>query len=265
MKRLLVILFFSIVAISAKAQELDGYNCIFIGSKAHNPVDVESIIEKTLTDYGFKIVRDYDDIPAKREERMATLKLTYNYEINYGNPSVFRIQLVNMLNETVFETEGFANTFAIGPGGKRDLRVSCNKALKKITKCKYSFDPSKTPLIPSPGSIYANYSEEQLKELLCNGCEHNPIEGIYKNIGDTYYKLAIIKENDNYNAIILETDAETMFKGEVKAVFKYLRSNYYNVAYYGINYEKSESIAEYDNENLILKFDNYTFIKIFPN
>ena len=262
MKRLFMSLICGMFIMSISAQYLDGYNCIFLDSKTNNAHGVDDIIEETLVDYGFKVVKNSDEISSIREERMATLRLTYNFELRSGQASSFRIKLENMLNETVLESEGLANSFM---SSRRDMTKSCEKALRKITDQDYSFNPQKTPSLPSPISIYAKFDEEQIKELLNNNTELDRIEGIYKNIGGDYFKLAILNEKGMFNAIVLDTDVKTMFKGDVKAVFEHLRGNYYNATYYDNNYSKSESIAEFDDQNLILKIGDNSFMKIYPN
>lgn len=262
MKHYLLSLFLSIFYLSISAQDFDGYNCVFLDSKTNNAHGVDDIIENSLVNYGFRVVKKAEEISNKREERMATMVLTYTFELRSGQASSFRIKLTNMLDETIIESEGLSNSFL---SSRREMTKSCEKALRKITAQRYTFDPNKSPKLSSPVSSYANYTEEQFKDKLRNESNIDQIEGIYKNIGDNFYKLAIVKENDKFYAIVLDTDIKTMFTGDVKAVFEYLRGTFYNTAYYNNDYSKVESVSEYNSEDFILKIGDFQFMKIFPN
>lgn len=262
MKRFFLFLNFLLFVYCLSAQDFDGYNCVYLDSKTNNAHGVDEIIEKSLTKYGFNVVKKAEEIPSERTRRMATLILTYNFELRAGQASSFRIKLVNMLNETILESEGLANSFL---SSKRDMTRSCEKALKKITSQPYKFDSSKTPRLSSPLSSYSNYSEDQFKKEIEREIDVDPIVGIYKNIGDDFYKLVIVKENDKFFAIVLDTEVKTMFKGDVKAVFEILRGKYYNTVYYKNDYSKIECVSEYNSDDYILKIGNFQFMKIFPN
>ena len=89
------------------------------------------------------------------------------------------------------------------------------------------------------------------------------IEGIYKNMGGSFFKLAILKDNGKFLAIVMDTDRSNWFVGSVKVVFEELKSNFYNTSYYDDNYSRLETISEID-ENGVLKIGDYSYMKIFP-
>lgn len=65
-----------------------------------------------------------------------------------------------------------------------------------------------------------NKNETELKAYF-DSTKLDPIEGIYKSYkSDSYYKLGVIKVDDIYKAIIIESSYQNWKKGEVKAVFE---------------------------------------------
>lgn len=239
------------------AQQLDGYNCVFLNSHTNNQWGLDDRIKESLVKKGFSVVLSRDEIPAAPNERLATLELTYSYEVKYGGtPFVFT--LTNMIGEKVFEVEGVGNTLS----AKADVNRGCKRALEKMEKIPYKFDSSKTPKLPTPAISKSSWTEEQIRNYLSTS-EIDAIEGIYKNVGGTYYQLAILKEEGKFFAIVMETDQTNWFVGNVKAVFESLRTNFYNTSYYEDNYSKTETISEI-NDNGILKIGNHSYMKLFP-
>ena len=244
-------------SIMAFAQQLDGYNRVFLNSHTNNQWGLDDRIKSSLVKKGFEVVLSRDDIPATPSERLATLELTYHFEVRYGGtPFIFK--MTNMLGEKVFEVEGVGNTMS----AKADVNRGCRRALEKIEDMPYKFDPSKTPQLPTPTISKSSWTEKQIRDYLSSS-ELNPIEGIYKNVGGTFYQIAILKEEGKFYAIVTETDQTNWFAGNVKAVFESLRTNFYNTSYFEDNYTKTETIAELDS-NGVLKIGNHSYMKLFP-
>lgn len=256
MKRLIVI-FLTMPSIMAFAQQLDGYNCIYLNSHTNNQWGLDDRIKASFENKGFKVVTSRTDIPSAPNERLATLELTYSFEIRYGG-TPFNFKLKNMIGEQVFEAEGVGNTMS----AKADANRACNRALGKMEKMPYKFDPSKTPKLPTPDTEKSSWTESQIREYLSTS-KLEDVEGIYKNIGGPYFKIAILADREKYHAIVMETDQPNWFVGSVKAIFEKLRSNYYNTSYFEDNYSKSETISELD-KNGVLKIGNHSYMKLFP-
>ena len=256
MKKIFTLLF-AMSSIMSFAQQLDGYNCIFLNSHTNNQWGLDDRLKKSFVDKGFMVVTSRDEISKKPNERLATLELTYSFEIKIGG-SPFNFKLVNMLGEKVFEAEGVGNTFS----AKADANRACKRALGKMENLSYKFDPSKTPKLPTPTTEKSSWTENQIKEYLSSP-DKNIIEGIYKNVGGSFYKLAILKDNDKFLAIVLDTDRSNWFVGSVKIVFEELKSNFYNTSYYDDNYTRLETISEID-ENGVLKIGDNSYMKIYP-
>ena len=110
---------------------------------------------------GFKVVTSRTDIPNASNERLATLELTYTFEIKYGG-TPFNFKLKNLIGEQVFETEGVGNTMS----AKADANRVCKRALGKMEKMPYKFDPSKPPKLPTPYTEKSSWTESQIREYL---------------------------------------------------------------------------------------------------
>lgn len=258
MKKIIISLFVLLSCITANSQDFDGYKYVFLDSKTNNIYGIDDRIIATLYDYGFQVVTRAEDVPKDRNERLATLILTYDYEIRTGAASSFRLHLRNMIGQTILESEGAGNTLST----KGDMNRGCKRALEKITKQKYSFNPELTPKLPTPGTEISNWSDEKIKQYLSQK-NLNAIEGIYKNVGGDFFKLAIIKDNGQYLAVVMETDQRNWYRGDVKAVVEPLKNRFYNISFYSNDYKKIESIAEFSEDGL-LKIGDYSFMKIYP-
>ena len=256
MKKILVIVLV-MSSLMSFAQQLDGYNCIFLNSHTNNQWGLDDRIKNSFIDKGFVVVTSCDDIPKAPNERLATLELTYSFEVKYGG-TPFNFKLTNMLGENVFEAEGVGNTMS----AKADANRACKRALGKMEKISYKFDPSKTPKLPTPTTEKSSWTESQIREYLSSD-SIDEVEGIYKNMGGSYYKLAIMKDNGMFLAIVMETDRPNWFVGGVKVVLESLKDKYYNISYYDDNYSRLETISEID-VNGVLKIGNNSYMKIFP-
>lgn len=245
------------IVLSAKAQVWDGYNTIYLKSHTNNQWGLDDRIKDAFTHKGFNVVTSEEDIPTNRQERLATLILTYSFEVKYGG-TPFHYDLVNMLGEKVFEAEGVGNTLS----AKADVNRGCKRALAKMEHLPYSFDSSKTPKLSTPETKLSSLSDEQITDALKN-VDANGIEGIYKNINESYFKFAVLKDNNMFYALVMDTDQKNWYHGDVKVVFEHLRENYYNTVYYKDNYQKIESIVQLTRDG-ILKIGNYSYIKLYP-
>lgn len=249
-----LLLVFSVIS---KAQQLDGYNCIFLNSHTNNQWGLDDRIIESFTNKGFKVVTTMEEVPSTPSERLATLELTYKFEVRYGG-TPFNFKLTNMLGNLIFEAEGVGNTIS----AKADANRACRRALGKMEKIPYQYDPSKTPKLPVPLTEKSSWSEKEIRSYLSSN-DIDEIEGIYKNIGGSFFQFAILKDDGKYVAIVLKTDLPNWFIGNVKATFEMLRNKYYNATFFEDNYGKLETIAELDS-NGVLRIGEHSFMQIFP-
>lgn len=245
------------MAFGAKAQVLDGYKTIYFKSHTNNQWGIDDRIKEAFTDKGFNVVMTEDDIPKDRQGRLATLTLTYYFEVRHGG-TPFHYDLINMLGEKVFEAEGVGNTMS----ARADVNRACRRALNKMRDMSYSYDSSKTPKLPTPESTFSGFTDQQLTDAL-KDVDEKSIEGIYKNLNEAYYKLVILKDGEKYLALVMDTDQKNWYHGDVKAVFEHLRGNYYNATYYKKDYSKVESVVQLSDDGII-KIGDYSYIKMYP-
>lgn len=258
MRHVISLLVVALCSLIVNAQDLDGYKYLYLKSSREGS-GIEQEIENCFVNKGFTFIKQKSSMPTKREERMATLICSWSYEVRHSVGTFVTIVINNMLGENVMTLSGHANW---GFKADNELARAGKNALKIVLKCPYQFDPDKTPISQIPSSSISAWTAEQINEYLSTK-ELDEIEGIYKNIGSTFYKLGIIKEGNKYVAIILETDNPNWASADVKAVFEEVRKGYYSVAYYNDDCKKVEAIAELDEKG-ILKITDYNYMKIFP-
>ena len=105
----------------------------------------------------------------------------------------------------------------------------------------------------------------------------DPIEGIYKvyqtgNI--TYYKFGIIKHDNKFKAIIIESDLKQWKQGEVKAIFEQSSMRgFYSVRWYMADKTPQETFGSITNNALLSielknpktgEKEEDKFIKMYP-
>lgn len=260
MKKILFMLVFVTSGIHVNAQLLDGYNCLYLVSHGDGRhTNNEQLIVNCFRDKGFQIIENEDLLPQNRRDRMAVLKCEYDFYIKYQVGTFLTLELKNMLGENVMTLKGHGNSFA---SVKNEIVRATRGALVTIKNYPYTFDPSKTPHTQMLESEISHWSEERITSYLTSQTI-DEIEGIYRNIGGSHYKLAIIKDGGNYTAVILETDQPNWAKTDVKAQFESIRDNFYTVKFYDDSCNKIETMAEI-NDKGILKIDDSSFMKIYP-
>jgi S1-C subfamily serine protease len=190
------------------------------------------------------------------------------------DPYVVNIKFKNCNDEIIYSVEKTAfNGYRTTSG---NLESALDKCLKEISAIPYYYYPSLTPQLDLPAVEETNEDEGTIKKYLSSN-NLDALEGIYKSYqtnGMPYYKIGIIKKDDKYKAIIIESDLIHWKTGEVKAIFEQSSmKGFYSVKWYLGNKETFETFAKMDNE-AILKIElndqesgekrQDTFIKMFP-
>lgn len=146
----------------------------------------------------------------------------------------------------------------------------CFKELKDIT---YKFDENLIIKIFYPEVENINMDEVALKSYFDNNNNLNPIEGIYKSFkSESIFKIGIIKIDDKYKAIVLESDLNQWKKGDIKAIFETTAiSDVYTVTYYMANKTANELFAKTEGSLITIEIKNekgddapILFIKLYP-
>ena len=71
-----------------------------------------------------------------------------------------------------------------------------------MEKMPYKFDPSKKQKLPTPNTEKSSWTESQIREYLSTS-RIKDVDGIYKNIGGSYFQIAILADQGKYLAIVM--------------------------------------------------------------
>ena len=204
------------------AQEFNGYKYIVVsnldyGVKGKDPYGVQQSVVNYFRTRGFQVISGGDGTWSKSLQPN-DLKFNKCLGLFVGishkaSPSYeVTLNFLNCKKESIKQLTGKAS-------------ANFDNALKRIftqldENPTYTFDESLTPNIIYPEVENINKDENELKSYF-DSTKLDPIEGIYKTYkSDSNYKLGIIKVEDKYKAIILESDFLQWKKGDVKAIFE---------------------------------------------
>lgn len=153
------------------------------------------------------------------------------------------------------------------------LAEACHRA---FTEIKYNYNPSINTLTKNyPIVEQVAINEDSIKHYLNTGSSA-PIEGIYRSINQgkySSYTLAIIKSNDEFKAIILNTENPIWKRGEVKGKIQLTAvHNEFIINWFMSNKEQYETIGSLQDAGLFsiqMKDKNNAvyqskFLKIYP-
>ena len=120
-----------------------------------------------------------------------------------------------------------------------------------------------------------NENENTFKAYI-DSTDTDPVEGIYKSVSGTFYRLAIKKVNDNYIAIILDAEDKRNWKiGKVKAYLeKSSAENFFSIRWLMGDKTPKETIGRLESQavlKILLPTGAYgsteetIFLKLYPN
>ena len=192
----------------------------------------------------------------------------------FGEAAKSGFVVKNCKGEIVFESHSSASH--LGYYYDNNVRLAMEKAFKPISSMHYQFNLTLKPEIEYPLVETTSENEESIKKYLESN-KLETIEGIYKSYQSdnlANYRIGIIKKNDMFKAIILESDLVQWKPGEVKAIFEQSSMRgIYSVKWYLANKTPYETFSSMDNEALLTielkdpktgekRLDK--FIKMFP-
>lgn len=269
MNRVLLVIGLIIMSISSIfAHEVNKYK-YFCLDVEENPYGIEKRFLEEFQKAGFFIMgNDYYD-QLSPIEKAQTLFVEYDYFLNHNGDSWLKIILKNASGVTVWQNTGYGCTFLSASG---DFKKCTKQIMSAFKRLKYKFDESlaseQTDLHP-----YSKWTEDSVKTYL-RGKRISPIEGIYKNYSNdgNAYSIAILKHNDKYYGIIVESDNDLWKEGDTKIVLSHIEGSAYDAEYYDLNHQKLNAIAGI-KDNRLLEFSapyrgdvmNFSFIKVFPS
>ncbi|HCW08329.1 MAG TPA: hypothetical protein DGG95_13295, partial [Cytophagales bacterium] len=158
----------------------------------------------------------------------------------------------NCKGEIVYQNSSFASHF--GYFYNKNVPYAVEKAFKIIRTMNYFFDQSFTPKIDYPEVENTTETEESIKQYLSSN-KLDPIEGIYKSYQDShlgYYKVGIIKAEDKFKVIIIETELPQWKAGEVKAYCEFSSmKGIYSTKWYKSNKMAEETFSSLENDAIL--------------
>ena len=275
-------LFVSIVVIfttslSCISQTLDGYKYLYLPPLTYTDGSVDKYgiankVSKSFERKGFIIANYKNQLPDNdSEERFSVLICTIQHSVDYCDmcSNNVTITLTNILQETVLVLSGKGMGLTL----QGDLNNATRNALSDLDRMSYKFDSEKSPRIKYPEVEKTNWTEQSIKHYLDTCSDLSTIEGVYKSVASEktkYYKIGIVRENDKFKAIILETELHSWEPGEVKAIFEKANMSLYSAKFFMGNKKAVETFATYESRG-ILKVDltqtageEVSFIKLYP-
>ena len=227
MKKLLLILSCITYLNLFSQSKLDGYKYIICEDIEYQNggKDIWGIsnqIRAAFRKVGMTVFSDYKSVKKNDDFEQRTLFVHVDHtEVIEGYNHVY-ITIKNIEEEQIYYSTAKAMTFS----RKGDYRSATKKALSKIVKLKYKFNPDlglkDIDLLFDMSTLGLDYaSEEVFREYFKDkGCEY--IEGIWEITGveETDAKVAIIKNKFHYSVIIIggKYNSTRAWKiGEVKA------------------------------------------------
>lgn len=279
MKNLLTIIALTWISISVNGQELNGFKYVHVPTVTYQDgrTDIWGISSKLRTAFstkGFVVLNETTQAPQEViENPCLVLILAIDHtNITIGTNSV-TLTLRDCNNNVV--ASGFGS--AAGWSVQDDFNKATRRAFADIDKIPYRFTTSATPSLNLPEVESTPINEEILRNYYVDN-DLDPIEGIYKSYqsqGMGYYKIGILKDGNNFKAVILESEFAYWKLGEVKAYFEPSSvNNIYSTKWYMANKQPFETFAVMENPAMLsIEFRNQqtgeketaTYIKMYPS
>ena len=277
MKNTLTFLVVLLLTISSFAQTLDGYKYVVVQTLTYQNGEedifgISSILERNFEAKGFTLLSEDRTNWLTDAKNNSCLILICTPFHNGASSAGFTIR--NCKNQILFDEKSTSANWS------NDYRDNYTRALKNcwvsINKLSYAFNPLATPELDFPQVPKTEETEESIKRYLTTN-KVDPIEGIYKSYQSdqlSYYKFGIIKQEDKFKAVIIESDLKHWKIGEVKAVFEQSSmKGFYSVKWYMGDKQAFETFGLLENEGLLsVEFKNSQsgekrsdkFIKMYP-
>jgi hypothetical protein len=242
--------FMSIVSIFAHEVNNYKYFCLDV---EENPYGIEKRFLDEFQKAGFFIMDNdfYDQLDPK--EKAKTLFAEYNYYLNHDGDSSLTIILRNAAGAEVWRDTGYGCTF-LSPSG--DFKKCTKQIMAAFKRLKYNYDETLVPerTIQHP---FTQWTEDSVKTYL-QGKRISQVEGIYKNYSNdgNAYSIAILKHNDKFYGIILDSDNVLWSAGDTKIILSHIDGSAYDAEYYDLNHQKLNAIAGI-KDNRLLEFSGH--------
>ena len=264
-QKLFLIICFIFTCVCSFAHPINGYKYIHIIQNG-NLYDIEDRLAETFSEIGFVVLENGEE-DEKVEEKHLILHVTYGWQIRVGAPSELTVIMYNDAEKRIFQSVTNGNSFT----AKGDMKNAISKLKKNLKKLNYHFEGPTSKSGISLVSVQAecsNWSEDSIKSYLKNK-RPNSIEGIYKNLsGDNYtYRFAVIRENEKFYAIVLESNNQLWNKGSIKMTLSHIEKTMFDVEIFDGNGYQNSCLGKYENRILDVSSNNRSmkFIKVYPS
>ena len=247
MKHFFTILLLCLVAITGYAHKINGYKYIII-PQIGNPYGIESKLKSAFTKLGFKVLQEGEEDDLKGNETAYVLYALYEPSIHYGYASELIVVLRDISGSEIYKSVTTGNAMT----ASGDMSNAVRKLQKNMKKLNYKFDDSKVIQSVTYDIPCRSWSEDSIKTYLKNK-PTSSIEGIYKNFSNDgqFYRFAIIKQQNKYYGVIIESGNNNWKKGDIKMSLSYIDKKLYDAEYYNLNRLKINCLASYNNESTL--------------
>ncbi len=236
------------------------------------PVDYEYIAISTISKMGLTMLSHNSNEWPKEAQMNSCLIGYWNLIIDgaLGSGAKATLQISNCYNVVVYNKTNTASGF--GASYDKNMNIASQRAFDSFKNFTHSYDNSLTKTITYPEVENINMDENKLKSYF-DITKLDPIEGIYKTYkSETNYKVGIIKVEDKYKAIIIESDFPQWKKGDVKADFESTAvDDVYSIKYFLGDKTSIETFANLvgglitvELKNPAGENDDIKFLKLYP-
>lgn len=262
---------------------LNGYKYVYLAPLEYQDGSsdvwgIRSQIKDKLISSGLSII-ETTTAPQNMDGCFITVCIIeHTNNVNQAASDYVNLKFLNCNNQVIYSSQG--TTGALVMSYQQGWRKATKESLIDFNSYRFNFDDSKTFAKQFEKSLptleLTGLTEESIREHLTSN-KIDPIEGIYKsyqNEGMPYYKIGIIKSEDKYKAVIIESELSYWKAGEVKAIFEpSSMQGFYSLRWYMGNKEPYETFGEIENDVLLsieLRNNNTgekrqdKFIKMFP-
>lgn len=242
----LITLFLCGSTLKSEAQRINNYKYIIIKEQG-NQYGLEDKFNKYFSKIGFTTLTSYDLNNLANSEKPYVLYGNYECIIRVSAQSSLVLTLQDLSGTTVWGVTESAITFSVNG----DMKNAANKIYSRLKELNYHFEPK--PIVEKPtfdiDLEIANWSEDSIKSYLVTNAKSS-VEGIYKNLSNdgSFFRIAILKENDKFYGIILESDNTTQWNiGDIVMVLNQAGDKRFDAEYVNYSHTKLNAIANYND------------------
>lgn len=279
------LLFFLLIIISFNSfgqtnpDNLNGYRFVYVEKLRYQDRGIDNYglagrTESFLQNKGFYILND-DNSNWPKQATYNPCEILYVIVENKGRAKVV-IEFQNCKGEIVYKDNAHATNW--NNNYNDNYRRSLDNIFKRLKKYNLAFNSEKTPKLDYPEVEKTAETEKSLIDYF-ETHKLDDIEGIYKSYQSpnlSYYKIGIKRKENQYIAIVLESEEFSPWKvGEIKAYFQpSSMKSVFATKWYMANKMSYETFATLENGAILsIEFDNpqtsekeqSRFIKMFPS